>query len=299
MEIKEYKGLPEGAVGIRQDVFVTEQGFTDEFDETDAVATHLLALDGDRPVGTCRVFPKGKGGAFMLGRLAVRKEYRGKGLGAALIAAAEEAVKKQGGKTVCLHAQEKAQGFYLAVGYTPFGKADEEQGCPHVWMMKSISTSPFRELIRKNKKLSEEECTRVLVKENRGVLSVNGQGGYPYGSPMNYFYDPEEGCVYFHCGRRGHRVDALKQDKKVSFCVTEQGVKKDGDWAYTVRSVIIFGEIEIIDDYSEVVRVCEKLCYKFTDDRAFIEEEIERSAKATILLKLMPKHLCGKIVEEK
>ncbi len=299
MQIKEYKGLPEGAIGIRQEVFVTEQGFTDEFDKVDDVATHLLVFDGERPVGTCRVFMKGGKGVYMLGRLAVLKEYRSKGLGAALVAAAEDAVKRQGGRMVCLHAQEQAQGFYAAVGYTAFGKPDEEQGCPHVWMKKELCPSLFRELIRKSKALSKEECTELLVNETRGVLSVNGDRGYPYGSPMNYYYDSEENCIYFHCGRTGHRLDALKRDSKVSFCVTEQGVKKNGDWAYTVRSLVVFGEIEIIDDTERVISVCEKLCYKFTDDKAFIEEEIARSAKATLLLKLTPQHICGKIVEEK
>ncbi|MBQ8027431.1 MAG: pyridoxamine 5'-phosphate oxidase family protein, partial [Clostridia bacterium] len=77
----------------------------------------------------------------------------------------------------------------------------------------------FRELLRKNKQISMQECTKLLNKETRGVLSVIGDEGYPYGTPMNHFYCEEDGCIYFHCGRKGHRLDALKENSKASFCV--------------------------------------------------------------------------------
>ena len=70
----------------------------------------------------------------------------------------------------------------------------------------------FRELVRKKQALSREECIEVLQKETRGVLSVIGDGGYPYGAPMNHWYNEEDGCIYFHCGNAGHRVDALRQE---------------------------------------------------------------------------------------
>ena len=54
----------------------------------------------------------------------------------------------------------------------------------------------FRELVRKNKQLSKEECIRLLTEETRGVLSVLGDDGYPYGMPMNHFYNPEDGKIY-------------------------------------------------------------------------------------------------------
>jgi len=156
----------------------------------------------------------------------------------------------------------------------------------------------FRDLIRKNKQISKEECVALLTKETRGVLAVNGDDGYPYGMPMNHFYDPEEGCIYFHCGRNGHRLDALKRSDKVSFCVCEQGYKEDGDWAYKVRSVIVFGKVEIIDGIDAVSSMARKLSYKFTQDETYIQNEIDRFARETILLKLKPEHICGKKVKE-
>jgi nitroimidazol reductase NimA-like FMN-containing flavoprotein (pyridoxamine 5'-phosphate oxidase superfamily) len=116
--------------------------------------------------------------------------------------------------------------------------------------------------------------------------------------PMNHFYNPEDRCIYFHCGRNGHRLDSLKRSSKASFCVCEQGYKENGDWAYHVRSVIVFGEVEIIDDIDVVSHIARKLSYKFTHDEAYIQNEIDRFAKATLLLKLTPEHVCGKFVKE-
>jgi nitroimidazol reductase NimA-like FMN-containing flavoprotein (pyridoxamine 5'-phosphate oxidase superfamily) len=156
----------------------------------------------------------------------------------------------------------------------------------------------FRELLRKNKRLDTDTCIRLLREQKRGVLSVIGDHGYPYGMPMNHFYNPEDRCIYFHCGRNGHRLDSLKRSSKASFCVCEQGYKENGDWAYHVRSVIVFGEVEIIDDIDVVSHIARKLSYKFTHDEAYIQNEIDRFAKATLLLKLTPEHVCGKFVKE-
>ncbi len=102
----------------------------------------------------------------------------------------------------------------------------------------------------------------------------------------------------FHCSRKGHRLDALNRSDKVSFCVCERGIREDGDWALHVRSVIIFGRIEIIDDVNEVARITTKLSHKFTEDEAYIQKEIAQYAHATLLLKLIPEHICGKLVKE-
>jgi nitroimidazol reductase NimA-like FMN-containing flavoprotein (pyridoxamine 5'-phosphate oxidase superfamily) len=156
----------------------------------------------------------------------------------------------------------------------------------------------FRELTRKAKQISEKECLAILSQETRGVLSVNGDNGYPYGMPMNHLYHAEDGCLYFHCGRGGHRIDAIQKSDRASFCVVEQGSREEGDWAYRVRSVIVFGRIEILDDYDTVCRITDKLSRKFTRDTSYIQNEIAQYAKATLLLKLTPEHICGKLVKE-
>lgn len=156
----------------------------------------------------------------------------------------------------------------------------------------------FRELARKNKALSQEECIEVLVKETRGVLSVLGDDDYPYGMPMNHFYHEEDGNIYFHCGKVGHRLDALKKHNKVSFCTYDRGYKEDGDWALHVKSVIVFGKIEVIEDMERIVDITTKLSYKFTQDEEYIKKEIELHGAGTLLLQLTPEHICGKMVTE-
>ncbi len=156
----------------------------------------------------------------------------------------------------------------------------------------------FRELVRKNKQLSMGECIQILKSENRGVLSVMGEDGYPYGMPMNHWYDEDEGVLYFHCGNEGHRLDSLRKCHKVSFCTYDKGTREEGQWAWKVKSVIVFGKIEIVEDMDLIISVTTKLSYKFTQDETYIQEEIQRAAHRTLLLRLTPEHICGKLVTE-
>ncbi len=156
----------------------------------------------------------------------------------------------------------------------------------------------FRELVRKNKKLSMEECVHILKTMKRGVLSVNGHNRYPYGMPMNHWYNEEDGKIYFHCGAAGHRLDALKKDSKVSFCTYDEGVRNPGEWALTIKSVIVFGKIEIVDELDRIVDITTKLSHKFTQDEEYIQAEIAQHAHRTLLLVLTPEHICGKVVQE-
>ena len=156
----------------------------------------------------------------------------------------------------------------------------------------------FRELTRKKKEITKEECIHVLESETRGVLSVLGDDDYPYGMPMNHWYNKEDGKLYFHCGKSGHRLDALKKHDKVSFCVYDQGYRKEGEWAYNVKSVIVFGRVKVIDDMDRIADITTKLSYKFIQDEEHIRKEIENYGAATLLLELTPEHMCGKLVEE-
>jgi nitroimidazol reductase NimA-like FMN-containing flavoprotein (pyridoxamine 5'-phosphate oxidase superfamily) len=156
----------------------------------------------------------------------------------------------------------------------------------------------FRPLVRKNKELPPEDCLELLRREKRGVLSVLGDGGYPYGTPMNHFYNDEDGKLYFHCGKIGHRLDALRANDKASFCCIGQGTQIPGSWALQVKSVIAFGRIEIIDDKEQVYDIAARLSRKFTDDEEYIADEIRRSGPGTLLLAMTIDHICGKIVKE-
>ena len=157
----------------------------------------------------------------------------------------------------------------------------------------------FRELIRKAKQLPQEEVIEILKSQKRGVLSVQGDDGYPYGMPMNHFYNEEDGCIYFHQGNVGYRLEKLKENNKVSFCTFDKGETIEDDWALLVKSVIVFGTIEILDDMDQIIEISTKLSHKFTLDDEYIKEEIRKSAHRTLLLKLTPQYMIGKKVTEK
>ena len=156
----------------------------------------------------------------------------------------------------------------------------------------------FREMLRKKQQLTQEACIEILKKEPRGVLSVLGDDGYPYGMPMNHYYCEEDGNIYFHSGKNGHRVDALKHCDKASFCVYDGGFRREGEWALNVSSVIVFGRIELIEDQEKIYKIARLLSYKFTNDEEYIEREIQKSGPGTMMFALVPEHMTGKLVKE-
>jgi nitroimidazol reductase NimA-like FMN-containing flavoprotein (pyridoxamine 5'-phosphate oxidase superfamily) len=156
----------------------------------------------------------------------------------------------------------------------------------------------FREIARKKQALSKERITEILLAEKRGVLSVIGENGYPYGLPINYWYNEENGCIYFHSGKKGHKVEALENDNRVSFCVYDQGYQKDGEWALNISSVIVFGRIYPVEDHEKAMAICKSLSLKYTQDLSYIESEIRKFGSATLCYELRPAHITGKIVNE-
>lgn len=156
----------------------------------------------------------------------------------------------------------------------------------------------FREIVRKKQKLSNEACIAILKNEKRGVLSVLGDDGYPYGMPLNHYYNDEDGKIYFHSGKTGHKIDAIRKCDKVSFCVYDSGYHKDGHWALNISSVIVFGRVEIIGDAEKAIEISRRLSYKFTDDEAYIEHEVKHFASGVLVFAICPEHMTGKLVNE-
>ncbi|MDX5349572.1 MAG: GNAT family N-acetyltransferase [Paracoccaceae bacterium] len=124
---------------LRRTVFIDEQGVpeSEELDDQDAGAIHLLArLDG-RPVGSARLILKGATGK--IGRVCVLKEQRGTGLGAALIRAALQALRaRQGVRCARLGSQVHAIGFYEKLGFVAEGPIYDDAGIPHRDMSREL-----------------------------------------------------------------------------------------------------------------------------------------------------------------
>ena len=120
---------------VRARVFVEEQRVPVELelDELDAGAVHALALDGAKPVGTGRLLHDGR-----IGRMAVLPEYRGRGVGAALLKALVAAAADCGHRQITLHAQTHAIAFYEKLGFRAYGEEFDDAGIPHRAMRRGL-----------------------------------------------------------------------------------------------------------------------------------------------------------------
>ena len=155
----------------------------------------------------------------------------------------------------------------------------------------------FRPMRRNKQQLSEEECIKILQNGKDGVLAVHGDGGYPYAVPLNYIY--LNGAVYFHCAKQGHKLDSIKNDSRVSFCVVSENDILQPKFTTLYKSVIVFGKAEIIEDekemYSAVRAIAEKYCPSMYDE---IENEIKRDWNGLCIIKISPEHISGKQCKE-
>ena len=156
----------------------------------------------------------------------------------------------------------------------------------------------FREMRRFKQQISDEECIRVLKEQPRGVLSMIGDDGYPYGIPLDHWYCEEDGKLYFHGAKEGHKIDAIAKCDKVSYCVMDEGFRKEGEWALNINSVIVFGRIKLVDDPDKARLIGENLCRKFTDDEEYIQHELTNALPRAQCLELIPEHMTGKLVNE-
>lgn len=156
----------------------------------------------------------------------------------------------------------------------------------------------FREMRRFKQQISREECIRVLKEQPRGVLSVLGDDGYPYGVPLDHWYSEEDDALYFHCAKTGHKLDAIAACDKVSFCVMDGGFRREGEWALNINSVIVFGRMRIVEDENKKREICSNIVRKFTDDEAYLQAELERSFPRVNCLELKIEHMTGKLVNE-
>ena len=148
MTIREFNYLPEDARVIRNEVFVREQGFINEFDETDSISIHLVLYHNEKPISTCRIYYHTEKQTFIIGRIAVMKEYRGNHIGASMLRSAEESIRNKGGSSVILSAQVRIAAFYEKHGYHKQGDVYLDEDCPHVWMKKNLEECKSRNAVR-------------------------------------------------------------------------------------------------------------------------------------------------------
>ena len=152
----------------------------------------------------------------------------------------------------------------------------------------------FREMRRNRQQLTQEECVEILNKNTSGILAVSGDNGYPYAVPLSYVYD--NGSLYFHCAKSGHKLDAIQACDKVSFCVVDQDLIVPTKYTTYFRSVIAFGRASIVDREDEFRSAIEKLAEKYypKDSKDNRNSVIENEGKRMNMVKIQIEHMSGK-----
>ena len=151
----------------------------------------------------------------------------------------------------------------------------------------------FREMRRIRQQLTKEECEKILEQGKTGVLAVLGDNGYPYTVPINYYYTDSK--IYLHCAKAGHKLDAIKNESKVSFCVVDRDEILQAKYTTLFKSVVAFGKAEILTDENEmrtsVTVLAEKYCPDYLEG---IPAEVERGFGILCMIKINIEHMTGK-----
>lgn len=161
----------------------------------------------------------------------------------------------------------------------------------------------FREMRQKKQELSRQEIADILHKGTSGVLALLGDNDYPYAVPISYVYD--DGKIYFHSAKSGHKIDAIQRTEKASFCVIDKDLVVPEEYTTYFRSVIAFGQIRIIEGDLEKRAAIEKLAIKYApeDTAASRDHAINRGWKPLCMLEMTIDHITGKeaigLVKEK
>lgn len=136
MNYQFFNVLPVEAKMIREQVFIKEQGFQNEFDDIDARSLHLVIYDYHTPIGCARMYDEN--GVVIFGRIAVIKEKRHKHLGSYILHELEKKARELGYLEAMLSAQVNAKAFYEKNGYVAYGEEYLDEFCPHIHMKKIL-----------------------------------------------------------------------------------------------------------------------------------------------------------------
>lgn len=150
----------------------------------------------------------------------------------------------------------------------------------------------FREMRRKKQKLPEKQCLDILKRAKTATLALAGDDGYPYSVPINFVY--ENGKIYFHGAKEGHKIDAIKNNPKVSMSIIDQEDVIEEELTTYFRSVILFGKARILQDEDEIYHAIETLGLKYTEDDIAVRKEINKEWDILCCVEITIEHLSGK-----
>ena len=154
----------------------------------------------------------------------------------------------------------------------------------------------FRRIRKIKNEIDKDAVDSLLHSCRRGVLSMNGDDGYPYSIPINYYYDEANQKIYFHGAKSGYKVDCLNRNDKVCFTVFGNESIKELPWAPYVQSVVVFGRCHLIDTDNEILKTFAMKYYPSSD---LADMEIKGGSKFVQMYEISIEHKSGKQVQEK
>jgi uncharacterized protein len=155
----------------------------------------------------------------------------------------------------------------------------------------------FRPMRRKRQQLSETETIAMLQSATSGVLAVQGDDDYPYAVPLSFAY--EDGKLFFHAARDGHKIDAIERSDKASFCVIAADDVVQSTFTTHFRSAIVFGRMRVLTDDEEKRHALMRLAEKYSPDFMHAAgAEIDGQWKRTCAMELAVEHMTGKAAIE-
>ena len=159
----------------------------------------------------------------------------------------------------------------------------------------------FRKMRRFKQQISQQECAEILRRASSGVLGLHGEDGYPYTVPISFVYQEGGdglGTIGFHCAKVGHKIDAIRQNEKVSFTVIDRDEVMPKERTTKFCSVIAFGRARIIEDEDELRRAANAVGAKYSkgfEDLYMKETEDTIRAGALCCVEITIDHMTGKI----
>lgn len=150
----------------------------------------------------------------------------------------------------------------------------------------------FRQMRRKDREISAESIEKILMDAEYGTLCTVGENGYPYAVPLNYVYFDK--CLYFHCAKDGQKLDNIKSNDKVSFCVVMDTQIEPAQFSTKYKSVIAFGTISEVSGAAKEL-ILSKLVDKYS--KGFSSEAkiyINKAIGDTKIMKISIQHVTGK-----
>src|SRR5574344_1030878 len=151
----------------------------------------------------------------------------------------------------------------------------------------------FRPMRRIKQSLPKDEIDKILNRCTSGVLAVIGDNDYPYAVPLSYVYINNK--IYFHCAKEGHKIDSIKKNSNISFCVIDKDDIIPEKYTTYFRSVIVFGKAKILEQEEDKRFAIEKIAEKYSpNDELGRLKEIDSQFSRLCLVELSIDHITGK-----